>query len=55
MPKKANFPDSDPIILNSPSSIVDSTIRNIIPSRNFTFSKKKFKSHQIILEGIAYE
>lgn len=55
MPKKANFPDKDPIVLSSPSSIVNGTVRNIIPSRNFTFSKKKFKSHQIILEGIAYE
>lgn len=56
MPKKANFPDKDTIVLSSPSSIVvTGTVRNIIPSRNFTFSKRKFKSNQIILEGVAHE
>lgn len=56
MPKKGNFPDKDLIVLSFPSSVVaNGNARNIIPSRNFIFSKKKFKSHQIILEGIAYE
>ena len=30
-------------------------VRNINPSRNFILSSIRCKSHQIILEGIAYE
>ena len=32
-----------------------SNVRNMNPSRNFILSDIRCKSHQIILEGIAYE
>jgi hypothetical protein len=44
MPKKANFPDKDTIVLSSPSSIVaNGTVRNIIPPPQFHTLKKKIQ------------
>lgn len=49
-----------PQVANSPHEALDRLkphwrVRNIIPSLNFILSNTRYKSHQIILEGVAYE
>ena len=59
MPKVATFPQKDTEVslkfplLNRRKRYCN--VRNMNPSRNFILARIKCKSHQIILEGIAYE
>lgn len=53
-----NFPHEAVAInlkLPSCSVVANGTVRNMIPSRECILSNIQCKSHQIILEGIAYE
>ena len=59
MPKVATLPHRDPAV-SLKFSLLDRrkrycNARNMNPSRIFILSSIRCKSHQIILEGIAYE